>query len=205
MRSSIPETIRTFADPGRQDEMHFALHRLLIRAGAARPNVPLKFRRARESGRTSRSPARSRRDRRPPNRQSARPGVAARIPNATASPCRNRLYCVSASSAWPTVWPKFRMRRRSPSRSSAETTSALMRTASAIIRSTSAGCCASTLSARFIQQREQFGIANDAALDDFVQPGAILAIRQSGQHIGIDQHRQRLMKTADQILARRPD
>ena len=37
--------------------------------------------------------------------------AAASIPYATASPCRNRRYFVTASSAWPAVWPKFRIRR----------------------------------------------------------------------------------------------
>ena len=61
------------------------------------------------------------------------------MPHATASPCRKRVYPVSASSAWPKVWPKFRMRRRSPSRSSLETTSAFMRTLSAMMWSTASG------------------------------------------------------------------
>ena len=34
--------------------------------------------------------------------------------------------CVTASSAWPAVWPKFRMRRRPVSRSSCSTTAALI-------------------------------------------------------------------------------
>ena len=127
--------------------------------------------------------------------------VAASIPQATASPCSNRDYSVSASIAWPTVWPKFRMRRRSPSRSSAETTSALILTAAAISSSTTAGSIASTLPGSRSSRSNSCAIADDAAFHHFEQSRAIFARRKRRQHLGIDQHRQRLMKTPDQILA----
>ena len=46
---------------------------------------------------------------------------------------------VTASSAWPAVWPKFRMRRGPASFSSAATTAALMRHDSAITSVSTSG------------------------------------------------------------------
>src|ERR1700761_1251690 len=51
------------------------------------------------------------------------------------------------------------------------------------------------------EQIEETTIANDAALDHLEQTGAVLARRKSGEHVGIDQHGQWLMKAADQVLA----
>ena len=59
--------------------------------------------------------------------------AATSMPYATASPWRNRRYFVTASSAWPAVWPKFRIRRGPDSFSSAATTAALIRHDSAMI------------------------------------------------------------------------
>ena len=50
-------------------------------------------------------------------------------------------------------------------------------------------------------QPEQIGVGDHAMLDDFEQAGAIFALRQRVQHGWIDDHRQRLMKAADQVLA----
>ena len=52
-------------------------------------------------------------------------------------------------------------------------------------------------------QLEDRRIADDAVLHRLEQAGAILALRQRRQHIGINQHRQRLMEGANQVLARR--
>src|ERR1700722_13064723 len=53
--------------------------------------------------------------------------VAIIIPWPTASPWRNFLYPVAVSSAWPSVWPKFKIWRSPLSRSSLPTTIALIR------------------------------------------------------------------------------
>ena len=53
-----------------------------------------------------------------------------------------------------------------------------------------------------LHQLEDRGIANDTVLHRLEQAGAVFALRQCRQHIGIDQHRQRLMKRPDQVLAR---
>ena len=49
------------------------------------------------------------------------------------------------------------------------------------------------------------GIRDNAMLDDFEQSRAIFALRQRVEHSRIDQYRQRLMETPDQVLARSPD
>ena len=48
---------------------------------------------------------------------------------------------------------------------------------------------------------EQIGVADHAALDDFVEAGAVLARGQGPEDVGIDQDRQGLVKAADQVLA----
>src|SRR5579875_3449518 len=70
--------------------------------------------------------------------------AAATMPIATASPCRNCRYSVSASSAWPTVCPKLSTARppRS-SRSSAATTAALCRAQVATTRTSTSPFSAS--------------------------------------------------------------
>ncbi len=50
-------------------------------------------------------------------------------------------------------------------------------------------------------QPEQIGVGDHAMFDDFEQAGAVFALRQRVQHGRIDNHRQRLMKAADQVLA----
>src|SRR5208283_2246227 len=50
------------------------------------------------------------------------------------------------------------------------------------------------------QNLEELSVGDNAALNDLEQPGTILAIWQAGQYERIDEHRQRLMKTADQIF-----
>ena len=106
--------------------------------------------------------------------------VATRIPNATASPCRNREYCVSASRRMPNGMAEIQDAvAQAALRSSAETTSALMRTASAMICSTIAGSWARTLGNSFVQDSKQVSVANHAAFDDFIETRPILPLRQS--------------------------
>ena len=54
----------------------------------------------------------------------------------------------------------------------------------------------------FGENAEQRLAHNDARLDDLVEPGAVLARGQGCQHGRIDQNRQGLVETADQVLAR---
>ena len=49
---------------------------------------------------------------------------------------------------------------------------------------------------------EQFAVVNDAVFDDFGQAGPILPHRQRLQRAQVAQHKARLIKRADQILAR---
>src|SRR5882762_9207067 len=53
----------------------------------------------------------------------------------------------------------------------------------------------------FFKNLEQSSIADDSALERFVQARAILTRRKSGEHIGIDEYCSRLMKCPEQILA----
>ncbi len=66
--------------------------------------------------------------------------------------------------------------------------------------STASGRRASTAAVSVAQVAEQLCFADDSGLDDFVQTGAIFALGKRLQHRGIDQHGQRLMEAADQIL-----
>ena len=79
-----------------------------------------------EGGRGNRSStASTRRTCSGPSRPSrADTATAARIPSTTASPCRSGPCPVTASSAWPTVWPKFRSIRGPRSSSSSDTSRA---------------------------------------------------------------------------------
>ncbi len=104
--------------------------------------------------------------------------VAASMPHATASPCRNCTYSVSASIACPIVWPKFRMRRRSPSFSSAETTSAFTRTDARDQIVHQFGLHAQHAFGLTFHQLEQSGVANHARLHHFQQPRAVLTFRK---------------------------
>ncbi len=53
----------------------------------------------------------------------------------------------------------------------------------------------------FLQQREQRRAADDAALEDFEQAGAVFPLGQRREHLRIDQHRDGLVESADQVLA----
>ena len=52
-----------------------------------------------------------------------------------------------------------------------------------------------------LEAQKQFDVADDAALQRFVESGAKLAIRQRLQHRGIDQHHPRMMKRSHHVLA----
>ncbi len=52
-----------------------------------------------------------------------------------------------------------------------------------------------------LHQVEDGGIADHAILHCLEQTRAVFALRQGRQHVGIDQHRQRLMKRADKVFA----
>ena len=67
--------------------------------------------------------------------------------------------------------------------------------------STASGLRARTSSLRFRQVGEKFGFADNARLDDFVEPGAVFALGQCIQHGGIGEHGEGLMEAADQVLA----
>ena len=88
-----------------------------------------------------------------------------------------------------------------PSRSSADTTSALMRTDSAMISSTTPGTRAATSLCRSESNWNRPGLLITPYLITSNRPGAIFALGQGIERGGIDQHRQRLMEAADQVLA----
>ena len=57
------------------------------------------------------------------------------------------------------------------------------------------------LAAAIGEKAEQIRFANDAGFDDFVEAGAVFAFGKRVQKRGIDQHRERLVETADEVLA----
>ena len=101
------------------------------------------------------------------------------------------------------VWPKFRMRRRPPSRSSFDTTSALICADSTMAGVSASGSCAKMAFVVVRQVIEQRPAPDHSVLDHFVQPGAELPARQRAQHARIGQDERGLVKRADQVLAQR--
>ena len=67
--------------------------------------------------------------------------------------------------------------------------------------STASGLRASTSSLDSAQVGEELGFADDARLDDFVEPGAVFALGQGVEDGGVDEHGERLVEAADQVLA----
>ena len=122
------------------------------------------------------------------------------MPYATASPCRNRRYCVAASSAWPTVWPKFRTRRAPASRSSAATMAALIRQQSAMT-GVSAPTSRRVSGPIRAEPRRTAPVARHAVLDDFVEARPELAAGQRREQGRIDDDDPRLVEGADEVLA----
>ena len=194
LRSSRADTsvsVVRRAGAGGSDEVQPAVHDLLVaadrgRATSARRSVGDRGQRAQaveQRGRPARSsPAASRRA--PTPSASATQHAVARPPRRGGSAGSRSM----ASSAWPAVWPKLRMRRRPASRSSAETTSALMRQHVGHDRRPARRRAASKHRRRAARRagRTAAALGDDAVLDDLVEPGAELAARQRGQHLGID-------------------
>ena len=129
--------------------------------------------------------------------------AATSMPYATASPWRYRRYFVTASIAWPAVWPKFRIRRGPASRSSAETTLALMRHDSAMTGVSAAGSRAKIAVRSRVTRSKSPALDVTPYLIDLVEPRPELAPRQRAEHRRIDDDRVRLIERADQVLAER--
>ena len=129
--------------------------------------------------------------------------AAASMPSAIASPWRKRRYFVTASSACPMVWPKFRMRRSPPSRSSADTTSALMRHDSTMAGNEHVGIAREDRLRVLRDAIEQPAARDHAVFHDLVQARAELAARQRAEHQRIDRDHRRLVEGANQVLAER--
>ena len=128
------------------------------------------------------------------------------MPSATASPCSSRSEKpVSASSAWPKVWPRL-SKARLPlvSRSSSATIAALAATliGDGVVRAPPASP-ASSAAPFASHQAKKSGVADQAVFDDLGIAGAQLARRQGVEAGGVDQHQRRLVEGADQILAGR--
>ncbi len=128
------------------------------------------------------------------------------MPAAMASPCSSRSEKPqAASSAWPKVWPRLSSARSPVSRSSRATIAALARQATAM------ACSraklpeelppANTVAPIGFEPGEEIGIAEQAVFDEFGIAGAEFALRQRIERRGVGQHQDRLMESADQILA----
>ena len=171
------------ADAGRQHEVQPAFvhllvvaHELQLRGGGQvvhrRQRAELRDG-ARQSCRGPLTPAR---------RAPTAIAQAASMPYATASPCSNRRYCVPASSACPTVWPKFSTRRPPASRSSPATMAPLIRQQAAMTGVSAAASRLVSGPRSRLHLLEQCGVARHAVLDDLVQPGPELAAGQRCEH-----------------------
>ena len=86
------------------------------------------------------------------------------------------------------------------SRSSADTTSALMRMDSAMMWSTT-GAPGRELPCGGRQGFEERLADDNTGLDDFIQAGAVFAFRQRSEDVGINQDGKRLMEATDEVLA----
>ena len=62
------------------------------------------------------------------------------------------------------------------------------------------GIAIENLAVAVFEEAEQSGVSDDAALQRLVETGAIFAGGKCLENCGIDQHRARLMKSAEQIL-----
>ena len=101
------------------------------------------------------------------------------------------------------MWPKFKIRRSPASRSSAETTLALIAHDSAMIGVSTAGSRAKIAVRSRVIRSKRRRTRRHAILDDFVEPRPELPPRQRAEHGRIDDHRVRLIERADQVLAER--
>ena len=124
------------------------------------------------------------------------------MPSATASPCSSReLNPVSASRAWPKVWPKFNSARSPSSRSSPATISAFIAQLVITARRSATGRQVAHCAALGFQPVEELGIADQPVFGDLGVAGEQLAPRQRRQGTGIRENQTRLVEGADQVLA----
>ncbi len=127
---------------------------------------------------------------------------ASTMPRATASPCRRRSpNPVSASSAWPKVWPKFNKARSPSSRSSAATIAAFIRQLTMTARVSAAGSRSQTAWPSRFEPFEELGIADQPVFDDLAIAGAHFAARQCRKARRIGENQARLVEGAEQVLA----
>ena len=125
------------------------------------------------------------------------------MPSATASPCsRREPNPVSASRAWPKVWPKLRRARSPSSRSSPATISAFIAQLVITARRSARGNQIADGAALGFEPSKKLGVPDQAVFDDFGVAGEKLAVRQAGQGAGVGEDEPRLVEGADQVFAR---
>ena len=103
--------------------------------------------------------------------------------------------------AWPKVWPKFKIARRSCSRSSRATTVALISQDRADGVGERSGRAPAASRCCVPASRTACGSQTQPYLITSARPALQLAVRQGREHIGIGDDRARLIKGADEILA----
>ncbi len=128
--------------------------------------------------------------------------AAASMPYPTASPCRKRRYFVTASSAWPSVCPKFSARRGPDSRSSCSTTWPLMRQHSAITGTSTDGSRAKSGERCALTWSKSGRLAMTPYLTTSYRPARNSRRGSVARSCGVDDDRGRLVIGADQVLAR---
>ncbi len=136
-----------------------------------------------------------------PPRRSGKPSAE---PSATASPCRSASpKPVSASSAWPKVWPRLsRARRPCLALVLGDDLGLHLHRAADGVRQRR-GVAGQHARAVGLQPGEERRIAQQAVLDDLGVAAAHLARRQAVEHVQVGQHQPRLVEGADQVLAAR--
>ena len=127
--------------------------------------------------------------------------TAARMPHATASPCRKRDVAGLGFERVAEGVAEIQDAAQVAFALVAGDHLAFIRTESAMMRSTASGVRASTSSLCSHQECEELGVADDAGLDDFVEAGAVLAVGQGVEHGRVDEDGERLVEAADQVLA----
>ncbi len=99
------------------------------------------------------------------------------------------------------VWPKLRMRRRPPSRSSRSTTLALSSQQRRIMGTMAAGSSASMAGRSRSSMVKEVGVDGGPVLDHLGHAAAELLPGQGAEHVRVDEHGPRLVEGADQVLA----
>ena len=188
-------------DLGDQRVLDYASARLLVAARSGENALRQSSVAGSATGRPARATA-SRRRSRGARRRDAEPLAELRFEH---HPDRDRLAVqqrksLSDSIAWPSVWPKLRLRRIPPSRSSCSTMLALIST----LRTMSARIA---LAARLGEQRRQRavelevrGVGDRAVLDRLGEPRAQMIRRERREHGGIGDDRARPVEGADEIF-----